>query len=293
LLVAKMEAIGQLAGGIAHDFNNLLTTAKGYQGGGPRDTERKDKEDNKMFCAMKRILLLAVMSVFFIGSFAFAQTPNQIFVDMKEELDRIEQDKQVKAEEQKALDAEKKRLTDTDELLKASEKRLKEEINQWQPEANRYKAERDRRKAETDRHNSWKPDPRNRAAVDSYNAEAARLNAWRDRLEGQRVKIQERLKTLIAKRDGLKQARENLNKAVLNWTAKQKRLNNDLEVLRAKTENLRQRFLGTCQQLLRDPNTKDEALKLGCGNVQFDAANPNLPVLEDKDIKPPFKSQPR
>jgi hypothetical protein len=89
----------------------------------------------------------------------------------------------------------------------------------------------------------------------------------------------------------LKQARENLNKAVLEWTAKQKRLNNDFEVLRAKNENLRQRFVGTCQQMLRDPNTRDEALKLGCGNVQFDGANPNLPPLQDKDIKPPFRAQ--
>lgn len=244
-----------------------------------------------MYPLIKKILLLSIVSLFLFSSFINAQASNQVFIDMNKELESIKKEELLKAEEQKALDSEKRRYNDTDELIKGAENRFREEVNQWQAELNSYKAERDRRSAETQQHNGWKPDSRNNAAVNSYNAEAARLNAWRDRLEAQYNKIKDRRKTLIEKSNGLKQARENLNKAVLEWTAKQKRLNNDFEVLRAKNENLRQRFVGTCQQMLRDPNTKDEALKLGCGNVQFDGANPNLPPLQDKDIKPPFRAQ--
>ena len=244
-----------------------------------------------MYPLKKKVLLLAIVSLFFIGSLNDAQSSNQVFIDMNKELESVKKEELAKAEEQKALDAEKRRYNDTDELIKGAEYRFREEVNQWQAELNSYKAERDKRSAETQQHNSWKPDSSNNAAVNSYNAEAARLNAWRDRLEAQYNRIEDRRKTLIEKSNGLKQARENLNKAVLEWTAKQKRLNNDFEVLRAKNENLRQRFVGTCQQMLRDPNTRDEALKLGCGNVQFDGANPNLPPLQDKDIKPPFRAQ--
>ena len=244
-----------------------------------------------MYPITKRMLILVTVSLFLIGSFNHVQATGQAFVDMNKELESIKKEELLKAEEQKALDAEKKRYNDTDELIKGAENRFKEEVNQWQAELNSYKAERDRRSAETAQHNASKPDPRNQAAVNVYNAEAARLNAWRDRLNEQYNRIEERRKTLVEKGNGLKQARENLNKAVMEWAAKQKRLNNDLEVLRAKNESLRQRFVGTCQQMLRDPSTKDEALKLGCGNVQFDGANPNLPPLADKDIKPPFRAQ--
>jgi chromosome segregation ATPase len=131
-----------------------------------------------------------------------------------------------------------------------------------------------------------------KSAIDAHNANrcmedacAPAYNAERDRLNAQAVGMQSREGLLNQRRDDLNTMYKNLStdtdetfqkmkqaKADYNQTlADRKTLTNHLQLLRAES--------GACKLLLQvQGNGTAEALKLKCGDVQFDGADANLPL---------------
>jgi chromosome segregation ATPase len=131
-----------------------------------------------------------------------------------------------------------------------------------------------------------------KSAIDAHNANrcmqdacAATYNAERDRLNAQVVEMQSRERLLDQRRDNLKtmyqhlstdtdetfqkikQARADYDQAL----AERKVLQNHLAVLKAESAG--------CKLLLRAQGYgSTEALKLKCGDVQFDGADASLPA---------------
>jgi chromosome segregation ATPase len=113
-------------------------------------------------------------------------------------------------------------------------------------------------------------------------------NAERAPLDAERQRLRDRATTWNQMNTGLKARWKDLSDATLANAAKQKAMNARMDDLNQKASELnltRTRLIAQIRQLtddcrgLRENSPSLEALKLKCGNVQFDNANPNLPPL--------------
>ncbi len=131
---------------------------------------------------------------------------------------------------------------------------------------------------QVEQHNSNPPDTTDEGAVYAYNAMKQELDGWRQRLNtmieahNEVIKGHNKLaETLFVTEQTMREYSEQLS---LRIQANREHISRLMEEL----ANLDQQALAVCRELLEDKTTTDEALKLGCGNVQFDGANPNLPT---------------
>jgi hypothetical protein len=151
-----------------------------------------------------------------------------------------------------ALQAQTSQLIETDGQLKGKERQLTADYAQLQSETQSHRAV-------LDQHNISKPDPTNKSAVDSYNAEAARLN-------GISASLNSRKESLQAQYASLTEQRKELSQAALEWTQKMKRVTAELEDLKAREKTLKGQLRRTC---LAKPSQDGENIK-ACENVNFD-----------------------
>jgi chromosome segregation ATPase len=256
--------------------------------------------------------LAVVLFVLFLCSVSYAGVES-----IGTETKALEVEYSQAVEQSKKLDAENQDLIKITDAWKEAVRVNKEQWGIWTQNVNTWDAELQRQKAECAthnsnnqamdqamaRHNANKPDPRNRGAVDAYNAEARtlnaqadsinansqRLNAWGDRLKARKQELLRKQDDLKWSNEQLEKARTKNNEMVLAWTQKKKDLNAKFEDINRRSKELQARLQNECTTLLKDPKTTDEALKLGCGRL-FDGSNSNLPTLEQAGIKPPFKA---
>lgn len=178
-----------------------------------------------------------------------------------------------------ALKAEKEDLVKMGDTYKEAVRVFNEKSDRLGADISSWEYELAQRSSESQKHNSWRPDPYDHAAVDAYNAEAERLNNWLSRLTDQESSLKARAEDEVFVRKGLESAGRKYDASVMEWAAKQKSINDKLDKFQAKIESMESQLVKPCTELLANRKTKDEALKLGCGNVQFDNADPNLPPL--------------
>lgn len=199
---------------------------------------------------------------------------------------------------QKALEDEKEFQAKEDKGIKNVDRDYRRDndaynadLAAYKIESGRYSQERNQHAEQSSAHTSRNRVfrlPDERATYDAYNSEVYRLNNWRNKLladynslASKRKNLTDRYNQLVKTYNLLKQARESLNKAVLDWAAKKKASNARLQELQARYTAWLNNYQNRCQSLLVNPATKPEALKHGCGNIQFDGANKNLPSLDD------------
>lgn len=219
-----------------------------------------------------------------------AQTPSEQIEEIRIDAGALEKTEDALRVEEITLDAEAKKLITMYDTYKKAVRIFNEKASQLTSDISAFKAEINQRNNELDQHERNKPDPYNHDAVRSYNAEADRLDSWRDRLKTAWENLQGRIDDEKFVRNGLESGKKKYTESLINWTAKHKSLNEKWNELLVRIEQTKSQLKKTCRDLMADPNTTNEALKLGCCNVQFDNANPNLPPLEDKNIQPPFKA---
>jgi len=193
------------------------------------------------------------------------------------ELGDILQKMSVAVEKDKELEKEKQRLLSTAGLVRNAKNNVEKEINDWNEEHARH---HQAVQAHEGRGCIGGTSSTNIPFVNSCNAETGQLNAWYTRLA-------DRKKTIDMKAEAVLQESRNLSQATTAWAQKVKTNNGDLNQLQARRQAIQARLaelknmVDTCRELLQKehPRTKDEELKLKCGNVQFDNADPNLPPL--------------
>lgn len=235
-------------------------------------------------------LLIAVIILMMTAIHVSAQTPSEQIAEIRRDAGALEKTEDALRAEEITLDAEAKELITMYDTYKKAVRIFNEKASRLTSALSAFKAEINQRNNELDQHERNKPDPYNHDAVRSYNAEADRLDNWRNKLKTAWKNLQERIDDETLVRNGLENSKKKYDKFIMNWAAKHKSLNEKWSELLAKIEKTKSQLTEICKDLMANPNTKNEALKLGCGNVQFDNANPNLPPLEDKDIKPPFEA---
>ncbi|KKQ58138.1 MAG: hypothetical protein US79_C0013G0006 [Parcubacteria group bacterium GW2011_GWC1_38_17] len=231
---------------------------------------------------MKKIgswLVMAVITLIITAVYASAQTPTEQIAEINYEATALAKVQDALMAEQADIDAEKQQLIEQKNTYDEAMRIFKEKDSQLVSDISAFQAEISQRDSATEHHNIDKPDPYDTAAVNSYNAEAERLNAWRDRIGSKKDDLERRIDDEEFVANGLENSRKKYNEYVIAWAAKSKSLNDRWDEQWAKVEKIKHRMLDACKELIENPNTKDEALKLGCGNVQFDNADPNLPPL--------------
>lgn len=224
-----------------------------------------------------RVIIVLIMT----NVHASAQTPTEQITEIGYDVVALEKVRDALKVEQSTLDAEKQQLIEMEKTYKETVRIFNEKARQLDSDISALDAEIAQKISMTKQHNENKPNPYNHDAVNSYNAEANRLDAWRDRLAIKNKDIQRRIDDEKFVANGLKNSREKYNEFVVIWAAKLKSLNNKWDEHWAKVEKIKHQMIDVCDKLIKDPGTKDESLKLGCGNVQFDNANPNLPPLQE------------
>jgi chromosome segregation ATPase len=115
-------------------------------------------------------------------------------------------------------------------------------------------------------------------------------NAEREGLDREQTALNERAKTWNQMNNGLKARWKDLSDATLANATKQKAANARLDELRTRQAALRiarsqlvaqlTQLNEECKRLLQSGSA--EELKLKCGNVQFDRADPSLPPLGER-----------
>lgn len=235
---------------------------------------------------MKKILVLLAVSLFVLvsGAFALERDTIQNYMNQVQSLQsEISGEQRVQQDLLKTKDL----ILEGDKTNKEETAKLRQDVANFQANVNAYKADRsaldeeEKRfktelsglKAQRDRnqesirqhttryrqHNSWKPNPRDHAAVNAYNAEAASLNAQKAQLDAARDRIitsgdaldkregavaqrrQELIKrgeALDRKESDLKWARGKLNEQTLKWAENTKRNNARLNELAAQLNTL-------------------------------------------------------
>jgi chromosome segregation ATPase len=156
----------------------------------------------------------------------------------------------------------------------------------WAP----WIAENDKYNVEVNQHNSWKPDTRNQAAVNSYNAARDRFNARREALQVSKAPLQNRSNDLNWSKQQLDNQKIKIQQMMDAYNLKR----NEWIVKRDKLKAKLVEYItltNKCIQLLKDPATRDEAVHLGCGAF-FDGSDSTLPTLESLGIKPGEKGWP-
>ena len=220
------------------------------------------------------------------------------------ELKVIETERSEQSANLQQLKQEETRLISTADLLRGASGRHKQEGDQWDRDSAAYK-EKDQ--AYDARWASLN------ARITTYNASCPAgtvpkevyerchpewqalqgptqaRNAERTALEAEQKSLSERAKTWNQMQAGLRARWKDLSDATLANAAKQKAVNarlNELDQKAAALGAAKLRLVAQirelseeCQRLLSGRGTTLEALKLKCGNVQFDNADPNLPPL--------------
>ncbi len=234
-----------------------------------------------MFLAVVVVLMMLVVNV-------LAQTAGQRVSAIERDISALETEKIGMRSEQVALNATKQRL---DSIIKFHNENVRifdQNVEQLEADFATYKSENDQLNAEIRQHNSWKPNPRDKGEVDSYNAEASQQNSRRANFSATYAKLQRRLDDQEFVNKSLTNSEKKIDDMETAWATKQENLNNRKIEFKAKLAALKRQYVDTCRELLENPKTKMEALRLKCGNVQFDGADPNLPTLEDLGIHTPY-----
>jgi chromosome segregation ATPase len=210
-------------------------------------------------------------------------------------------------EELKSIEAEKTSILNENESNNKSWQSLNSVIESWQKAKDNNKAqygildsnfhamqsEKAQRDAQVTEHNRTANTPRNPSDLASYNADSQRLNEWKAKLDARHYELRNKLNNLDWSRDQLEKQRIKLKADRDALVNKDNQLKANWQKVLDREAALKKKYVDVCKELLKDPARRtDEDVKLGCGNVQFDGANPNLPALTEDKIKKPFKATP-
>lgn len=163
-----------------------------------------------------------------------------------------------------ALEEEKKRLTQTGDLIKEAEKRFVQEFN-----------EHDRR---------YKADQEDIAKYKAYGCEGTNLspemtnycNQWRSRENPTTARLKDEQKTFQERSKALTERREGLNKAVNDWAAKIKENNAKLNELYARYKSV----VDFVRLLTKSPHYRQLMQKADASGECADI--PGVEILEKK-----------
>ncbi len=230
--------------------------------------------DEKMHILIAAIVL---MPFYLSLDTALSQTLAEEAQSLLSSLGEAKEKMRVAQDTKKALEKERQEHLDTDKRIKKAFDDGQKELHDTQREYEQYKSEWDKVRGRGCIPGTTSTDI---PFVNACNAEIAKLNAWDARLASRAEAVKLTAEITVKERDAL-------NNKVLTWAQSVKANNAELDDLGAQIQNIQvrlkevQKMVTVCNNLQRKihPRVKDEELKLKCGNVQFDNADPNLPPL--------------
>jgi chromosome segregation ATPase len=239
---------------------------------------------------MKKALLSICIILLFAVS-AYAQV--NPFVSLNEELKSIEAEKASILNEDAANGKSWQSLNPVIESWKKAKDNNAAQYGILESNVNAMQAEKAQRDVQVAEHNRTANVPRNPSDLASYNANSQRLNEWKAKLDARHYELRKKLNDLDWSRDQLEKQRIKLKADQDALVNKDNQLKTKWQKVLDREAALKKKHVDVCKELLKDPARRtDEDVKLGCGNVQFDGENPNLPPLTENKIKPPFKATP-
>lgn len=218
---------------------------------------------------MKIAILAGLMVV--CSALASADT-----VDLKALLEEKLQQQNKLAEmtvEQKNLDTDKQKLDGQATKNQKLERELKERTTEWMMD---NRANEDRKQAALS--SGCRPGQKTTdlALARRCNEAAAKINSETDRLQATGEKI-------LADRKRLENDKDQLSKDTAAWSLRKKHTTDVIDDLNRRIADITQYLSGHCKSVPSD--AKDEAIKHGCGNVQFDGAAPSLRPCQTDECK--------
>lgn len=216
---------------------------------------------------------LSVLTGLMIACFAplYADT-----VDLKALLEEKLQQQKKLAEmtvEQKNIDADKQKLDAQAAQNQKLDRQLKERSTEWMMDNNTNEGRKQ------DALNSGcRPGQKTTdiALAQRCNALAEKINKETDRLQASGERI-------LADRKKLENDKEQLSKDTVAWSIRKNHNNDVINDLSARIAGITQYLSGHCKSVPTE--AKDEAIKHGCGNVQFDGADPGLKPCQTDECK--------
>ena len=202
----------------------------------------------------------------------------------KIELEKVEQDI---LKEMKELRQENEELNSDKESWAREAKMFRDEIGTFNAtqvaEFNRWVAN----------HNANRPDPKDKMAVEAWLREGREMEARRQELQRISDKFDMRKEQLSKSKTRIETFGKQVSNHSKNVELRKKDFNETKKMIGERERQLVQRrrnynsrleeykrSFARCKELLNNPNTRDEALRWGCGNVNFDGGDPNLPILD-------------
>jgi len=188
-------------------------------------------------------LCTIVISLVLMVSRAYAVDPMLAQVqEIMQSMGTLKNDIKKAEDEKVVLAAEEKRLIQTNELLKSAEKNFQNDVDGYVREKRDHDQQRDAHNAEGESHGkkvgknetggwNYSFPSMSKEWRDAYSGRYQRLRAWGERLE-------DRNKTLVEREKGLKERRDDLSKASLEWGQKKKENNSRLNESYAKYTQL-------------------------------------------------------
>jgi hypothetical protein len=175
--------------------------------------------------------------------------------------------------EQKSLDADKQKLDAQAARNQKLERELKDRSTEWSMSNNENEA---RKQAALN--SGCRPGQKTTdiALARRCNEAAAKINAETDRLQASGEKI-------LADRKKLENDKEQLSKDTVAWSLKKKHNSDVIDDLNRRIADITQYLSGHCKSVPSE--AKDEAIKHGCGNVQFDGERPKLDPCQTDECK--------
>jgi chromosome segregation ATPase len=117
-----------------------------------------------------------------------------------------------------------------------------------------------------------------RPAFERCNGEKTQLDAWKNRVDASKAKLDSQLRQLDQKRDNILARSRVLEGELSAIRARYAESEKKLAQARERMAALTARLQAMCRSVPTSANL--EEIKLKCGNVDFDGANPNLPPCD-------------
>lgn len=220
------------------------------------------------------VSMFRIISAFVV--FTFVSMPAFGAVDMKllvSEL--IAQQKELGLMEHEAKEAkqEEAAIVAEDKQLKRDEQRIQREATEWQMDNS----------ANEDRMRNWSGMGCVAGKRSTDIALVNRCNALAGEISASTTTLQARGEQLIAQKKQNESARTAISRKTLENAKRQNAANAAINDLTRRINAIRAFLSGHCTSV---PTTaSDEAVKHGCGNIQFDGAAPTLPPCETEACK--------
>jgi len=240
----------------------------------------------------KAMLSLVVLITVFFGINAFAGEATKQLGSIYEIYAKLQKQATEFTKEDEQILADNKRDIEAWSMLKSSWNKFVIQRKQLDADIASHQSDLNGVVEEIAQHNTSKPNPRDEAAVNSYNNEADRLNSRKQQILSREPELTNRYNNAKQLENSYQDTYKKMSEYTLQLGLKKKALNARIGEWIVQMQNLKKTYLNTCKGLLNNPATRDEAVKLKCGNVQFDNADPFLPPLNDEDIRPPSRITP-